>query len=232
MRAEVFEFGEVERVRGAVVVIDVLRAFTTEAYALAAGARHIVLARAPAEALRLRHRFSGALVMGEVAGLPPDGFDFGNSPVEIARAQVAGRTLIHASSAGTVAALAVARSCDVVYLASLVTAGATAAALAVLDRPISFVVSGTHCGWNGDEDRACAELIAARMTGERLDTTAIVERVLASTPGRFLADPDHPEYVHGDLDACTAVDRFAFALRLGACEHGFSVLREDPYARV
>ena len=48
-----------------VVVIDVIRAFTTAAYAFAAGARDIVLVSAVAEAFALKKCAPGVLLMGE-----------------------------------------------------------------------------------------------------------------------------------------------------------------------
>src|SRR5207237_5230955 len=65
---------------GTVVAIDVIRAFTTAAFALAAGARDIMPVGTVEQALELRARFPGALLMGEVGGYPIEGFDFGNSP--------------------------------------------------------------------------------------------------------------------------------------------------------
>src|SRR6266508_6970461 len=86
---------------GAVVVIDVIRAFTTAAFAFAAGAREIVLTSAVEEALALRAHFPGALVMGEVDGLPVEGFDFSNSPAELIGRDLGGRRMIQRTSAGT-----------------------------------------------------------------------------------------------------------------------------------
>ncbi|MCI0521281.1 MAG: 2-phosphosulfolactate phosphatase, partial [Chloroflexi bacterium] len=80
------EFTPIERchkAQGVAVVIDVLRAFTTAAFAFAAGAEEILLTDTVENALDLRRRFPGALVMGEVGGLPPQGFDFGNSPATL-----------------------------------------------------------------------------------------------------------------------------------------------------
>ena len=57
---------------GAVVAIDVIRAFTTAAFAFAAGARDIVLVGTVEEAFAQRERFPGALAMGEVDGLYSD----------------------------------------------------------------------------------------------------------------------------------------------------------------
>ena len=59
---------EVADVTGAVVAVDVIRAFTTAAYAFAAGARHIYLVDSVDEALALRDADSSLLVTGEDHG--------------------------------------------------------------------------------------------------------------------------------------------------------------------
>ena len=74
-----------------VVAIDVLRAFTTAAYALAGGAREIRLVAGVDEAIALGRSIPGALVMGEEHGRRPDGFDLSNSPVAVTKANVDGR---------------------------------------------------------------------------------------------------------------------------------------------
>ena len=71
------------RATGTVAVIDVFRAFTTAAVALANGASRIVMVRTVEEALALRDAGVGEVCMGKVRGRTPDGFDFGNSPYEI-----------------------------------------------------------------------------------------------------------------------------------------------------
>jgi 2-phosphosulfolactate phosphatase len=71
------------RATGTVAIIDVFRAFTTAAVALANGAARIVMVRSVEEALALRDAGIGQICMGEVHGRPPDGFDFGSSPFEI-----------------------------------------------------------------------------------------------------------------------------------------------------
>ena len=66
-----------EKESDTVVVIDVLRAFTTSAFAFAQGAREIALVSTVDEAFQLRDQYPDALIMGEVRGHPVDGFDFG-----------------------------------------------------------------------------------------------------------------------------------------------------------
>jgi len=63
-----------------VAVIDVFRAVTTAAVALANGASSIVMVRTVEEAPKLRDVEVGYICMGKVRGREPDGFDFGNWP--------------------------------------------------------------------------------------------------------------------------------------------------------
>ena len=97
--------------RGTAVIIDVFRAFTTAAVAFSRGADRIVLVAEVDEALELRRRGVGDMCMGEVGGMRPEGFDFGNSPFELSHADVQGKTLIQSTRAGTVG-VAAARDAD------------------------------------------------------------------------------------------------------------------------
>lgn len=89
------------RIRGTVVVIDVLRAFTTAAYAFAAGAKEIILVSEIGEAFALKDDLRNVLLMGEADGLPVRGFDYGNSPSALAGVDLAGVTLVQRTTAGT-----------------------------------------------------------------------------------------------------------------------------------
>ena len=109
---------------GAVVVIDVLRAFSTAAYALAGGARHVYVVGRVDEALAFKTANPGTLAMGEEHGRRPPGFDFANSPAELSRANVAGRVIVQRTSAGTQGVIA-ARAATRLWCAALVTASAT-----------------------------------------------------------------------------------------------------------
>jgi 2-phosphosulfolactate phosphatase len=84
----------VERAAGHVAIIDVFRAFTTAAVALANGASRIVMVGAVEEAMDLRARGVAQVCIGEVDGRMPPGFDFGNSPFGVSAVQFGGRTLV------------------------------------------------------------------------------------------------------------------------------------------
>ena len=65
-----------------VVVIDVIRAFTNAAFAFSRGAKEIYPVSTVEEALQFKAQYPEVLACGEVGGIPPEGFDFGNSPTQ------------------------------------------------------------------------------------------------------------------------------------------------------
>ncbi|KPV49729.1 hypothetical protein SE17_30955 [Kouleothrix aurantiaca] len=198
---------------GAVVVIDVIRAFTTAAFAFAAGAAEILLVSTVEEALALRDRFPGSYVMGEVDGLPVKGFDFSNSPGDLFGRDFQGARFIQRTSAGT---QGVVRSigAEPLLASSFVVAGATARFVRQLaPECVTFVVTGIYPPErDGDEDAACADYLAALLAGDAPDPTPFPQRVRNSAPGLIFADPAHPEFPAIDLGYATDLDRFDFAM--------------------
>ena len=181
-----------DRATGTVVVIDVVRAFTTAAFAFAAGAREVVLTDSVEEAFALRDRFaSGAgtalgdndvLLMGEVGGEPIEGFDLGNSPAALVASDMGltDRCLIQRTSAGTRGVVCASAGADVLLPGSLVVGGATARYLQQLaPEQVTFVITGAHGRGplDGDEDAAGADYIEALLarseTGQSVKPTAV-----------------------------------------------------------
>lgn len=199
--------------RGAVVVIDVCRAFSVVPWALGRGARCVVPVATPAEALALRPLLPGCVLAGEVDGRPLAGFDHGNSPVEIAGAELDGRVLVHRTSAGVQGLLAVTRA-EVILAASFLTAGATAA---WLRRRAPARITLVAMGWNGVEpaleDTACADYLAAALAGAPPPFAPIREAIRRDPTGQRFFDPALPWFSAADFDACMALDRFDFAVR-------------------
>ena len=96
------------------MVVDVLLAFTTEAFAFSRGASSIVLASTVEEALELKGRFDGSLAMGEAGTLPVPEFDLSNSPIDILDRDLNGRRIIivRATERRASIALATRRHCS------------------------------------------------------------------------------------------------------------------------
>jgi len=87
--------------RSVCVVVDVLRASSSIVTLLERGATHVVAAKDTNEARQLHQRLPDHLLCGEEHGLPPEGFDYGNSPSEFSRLDLSGRPVILATSNGT-----------------------------------------------------------------------------------------------------------------------------------
>jgi 2-phosphosulfolactate phosphatase len=173
------------RTTGSVAVIDVFRAFTTAAVALANGASKIVMVRTVKEALELRQAGIGEISMGEVHGRAPDGFDFGNSPFEVSTVDFQGKTIIQRTSAGTQGIVEAATKAERLYAASLVTAEATVRALlSASPDQISLVAMGDDGLSRTDEDELCAIHLRNRLEGRPGDPEAIRRLVLAGGESR------------------------------------------------
>ena len=213
-----------ERATGQVAIIDVFRAFTTAAVALANGAAQITMVGTVAEALALRDRGVGHLCMGEVAGLAPPGFDFGNSPFAIATIDFTGKRIIQRTSAGTQGIVGAGRATRL-YAASLVTANATARALAAgtPDR-ITLVAMGKGGLERTDEDDLCALHLRNLLQGRRGDPEAVRRVILAGGEAARFHTPTPPHLYPEDLEIALDIGRYDFAVRV-VIEEGRPVAR-------
>src|SRR5215468_11645514 len=86
---------------GLVIVIDVIRAFTNAAVIFSRSAREIYPVSTVEEALEFKRQIPNSLASGEVGGLPPEGFDFGNSPTQTNAFDLNGRIIVQRTGAGT-----------------------------------------------------------------------------------------------------------------------------------
>lgn len=221
-----FSIEGAKRARGATVVVDTFRAFSTAAYLLDAGVATLLLADSVDEARTLAAA-AGGLLCGEEGGVRPAGFDLGNSPGEVLEHDgLRGATVVQRTSAGTrCVRAAIAAGAEPVYAASLVVAAATA--LRVAGAELSIVTGGTG-GPGGsvvraDEDEATADYLESLLAGRRdppdLETIRDGEPGLRIRTGGWA----HPN----DLELALAVDRFSFAMRAEARRGDRVVLLRD-----
>ena len=208
---------------GLVVVIDVIRAFTNAAFAFSRGAERIHPVSDVDEALDFKRQNPGSLACGEVGGIPPEGFDFGNSPTRTNELDLRGCVIVQRTGAGT---QGVVRSVQASHMvaASFVVASATVKYIQSLQPDqVAFVVTGeTYDG--GVDDFTCAEYLEALLRGQSPDVAATLDRVRNSHDGIQFLNGDHPHAPPSDLDLCTAVDRFSFAMPVTR-ENGRHVMR-------
>ncbi|MCP2329558.1 2-phosphosulfolactate phosphatase [Hamadaea flava] len=199
-------------VGGVVIVIDVIRAFTTAAVAFERGVTEIACARSVEVGRTLCQRYPDRLLVGEANGIKPPDFDLGNSPMELATAQLDGRALIQATSNGT---LGLARCPDPVALLAVSARNVGAAARWIAsnhaDAPRVILCTGRTA-----EDWACARYLAGLLDGAEPDRADLVAGILdgAAEHARSYARRPVAERVDlsEDLRYCCDVDRSAFAM--------------------
>ncbi len=220
------------RAKGTAVVIDVFRACAAACHAVAAGAARLVPAGSVEDALALKRAHPEFLLMGERGCLKPEGFDFGNSPTEILGADLAGRTLVHATSAGTRGILAAMDSADEVLAMSFVNLAATAAYLSArMPGTVTLAAMGRAGETPAPEDKLCAMYLKNELEGVPNSMEAI-RGFLRNTPSAEIFFGETAIVPQTDFDLCLALDAFDFVLRAGRAPEGFVELRPlGPGAR-
>ncbi len=217
-----------KKAEGVVVIIDVFRAFTTAAVALSRGAERLILTTEIDDAYMLRKRKEAYYCVGEVDGKKPEDFDFGNSPFEIEQADVAGKTLVLSTRAGTVGANA-AWHAERLYGAAFTNARATAGLLRAANPPlVTLVPMGRNGRVRTDEDELCAIYLKNLLLGLQPPARALAEILRQSHEAQKFGDPAQPHFHPGDLDKALEIDRFPFAIRIARRDRQLVAAPEYP----
>ena len=230
MRIEVLDHVAGARAaRGTAVIIDVFRACSTLALAVAEGASGVLPAGAVTEAESLRARLPGALLTGERRGRALPGFDAGNSPSELQALGVRGRVLVHTTHAGTQGLVEATRASDVLT-GAFVNLSAVAAYIAAR-RPdrVSLVRMGHEARERCVEDDLCARCLIDLMEGRDPGLRRVADLLRDAPAARKFFDPSCDFAPQADFDVCTDVDRYGFVLRVRRAGDGLPELeRVDP----
>jgi 2-phosphosulfolactate phosphatase len=210
----------IDALRGVhVAVVDVLRASTTIATALANGAAGVIPVAEPADAIAVGHRLGRDRVLfcGERDSLRIEGFDLDNSPASFTEAAVTGKTLVMTTSNGTRALRAVANAASV-RTAGLVNRTATADALAHADGDIVIVCAGEANAFALEDAIGAGALVDALLNlvnrvelrdGAR--AAALLYRGVAGRLTDAIASADHAQALAQkgfapDVTRCAALD--------------------------
>jgi 2-phosphosulfolactate phosphatase len=161
------------------IVVDVLRATSTIAQALASGYERVLCAGEIDEARELRRTVPDSLLGGEREAQRIAGFDVGASPREFLGARA--RTLILSTTNGTRAILTAAAHADEVVLGSLLNLDAIVRHAAGRGVDVAVVCAGFKGAFALD-DAYCAGRIVQLLDGERSDAAIAAELVARAFP--------------------------------------------------
>ncbi|MCW3992210.1 MAG: 2-phosphosulfolactate phosphatase [Candidatus Bathyarchaeota archaeon] len=200
------------RARGLAVIIDVLRAFTTAAYAMANGAEGIIPIGCLEEAFELKRLHPGWVLMGERGGRRVEGFDYGNSPFKVRDVDLTGKTVIQSTGAGTQGVVN-AKGAKKLILGSFVTAGAIVRHIQrARPRLVSLVAMGSRGVARSVDDELCASYIEDALMEKTPDFEEIRRLIRGSPSGAKFFDPAQPQYREEDFHMALELDRFDFIL--------------------
>jgi 2-phosphosulfolactate phosphatase len=159
------------------VVVDVLRATSTIAQALASGYERVLCCAEIDQARALRARLPDSLLGGERQAVRVEGFDVGASPREFLEARA--RTLILSTTNGTRAILETAERCERVLLGGLLNLSAVAKAVG---NDNAVVVCAGFQGGFALDDVYCAGRIVQLLRSDRTHAATAAELLARAFP--------------------------------------------------
>ena len=198
------------------IVVDVLRATSTIAQALASGYRRVLCCAEIEDARRLRESTPDSIVGGERKAVRIEGFDVGASPREFLEPRA--EALILSTTNGTEAILRAAAACDVVLLGSLLNLDAVAGAARADGRDVAVLCAGFAAGFALD-DAYCAGRIVQLLGGRRTDAALAAELVARAFPDAYAgltARTYGPPGLEEDIAWCARENALAVVPRLSA----------------
>jgi 2-phosphosulfolactate phosphatase len=189
------------------IVVDVMRATSTIAQALASGYARVLCCAEIEEARRLREELGDAAITGgERDAKQIEGFEAGASPREFLEPRA--ETLILSTTNGTRAIVAAASSCGEVVLGSLLNLGAVASQARTRGEDTAIVCSGFKDAFAID-DAYCAGRIVALLDAERSDSAVGAELIADRFPNAIdgiNARTYGPPGLEDDIAWCSQVD--------------------------
>ena len=186
------------------IVVDVMRATSTIAQALASGYRRVLCCREIEDARALREELGDeAVVGGERKAVPIEGFDLGASPRDYLEPRA--ETAILTTTNGTRTILAAAENAEHVLLGSLLNLDAVAAAAGAPGEDVTVVCAGYE-GVFAIDDAYCAGRIVELLDGERTDAAVASAALARAYPNAWEgvnARTYGPPGLEDDLRWCT-----------------------------
>ena len=162
----------------AIVVVDVIRATTVATTAVSLG-RRVFPARTADEACVIAATLKEPLLVGELGGNKPYGFDLTNSPVEITARKDVHRPMVLVSSSGTQLLLNAVGG-QAIYLACLRNASAVARHVLGRHDRVAVLGAGSRGQFRREDQMGCAwvaaKLLDAGYRSETAKTSDLVSR--------------------------------------------------------
>lgn len=199
---------------GIVVIIDVFRAFTVEAYLMNNGAEKLIPVGDVELAYRYQEKNPDCILLGERHGKKLPGFDYGNSPSQIENVDFSKKTVLHTTSAGTQGIIHATKAKEILT-GSLVNAKAIAQYIKEKkENDVSLVCMGLEAKSQTEEDNLCAYYIKSLLEGNPMDYQKEIEKLKETSGSKFFDPTQQDAFPEKDFYLSTEVDKFPFVLKV------------------
>jgi len=203
-----------KKAKGLTVVIDVLRAFTTDAYIANNGAEKIILVGSVEDAFKIKKDNPDYILIGERNGIKIQGFDCGNSPAEVNNIDFTNKTVIQTTSAGTQGVVN-AKDADEIVLGNFVCLQAIVNYIKKVNPSIVTIVAMGEKGIEKtDEDELCAQAIRNLLLGNNTDFEKIKMNLQNAESAIKFFDISKSEFNEEDFHLAMDFNKFDFILKV------------------
>ena len=195
-----------------IVVIDVLRAFTTACYAMSNNPNDYIVVPDLDSAYNLKKKNPDYVLIGEKNGYDVPGFDYGNSPTQIKDLDFSNRTIIHTTTLGTKGISNALKHTGEIITGSFVNAKAIVNYVKKESPNIVYLFC-TDGRLNDNEDLMFAKYIKGYFENNPLDINIIREKLTKHESGtNYLINP-RTEYAKNDFFLALKLNKFNFVLK-------------------
>jgi 2-phosphosulfolactate phosphatase len=195
--------------RGLTVIIDVFRASNTIIACLGQGAEQIIPVGSLERAYQLKFSHPDHLLAGERKSLPPEGFDFGNTPAYASSLDLRGKKIIFTTSAGTQGIVS-ATGAEEIVVGSFANAGAVIRYIQNKNPDIlTLAAMGFESSEKAEEDEQCALYLKKILIGDNPDFTTMEKTIRQSKGAKRLINLDKED----DLDFALKKDIYQIVPR-------------------
>ena len=215
-----------KKATGVAVIIDVFRAFSVECYIMDKKPKALYACGDKTLAYNYKNEHKDALLVGERHGVMLEGFNYGNSPSQIEKADLSNKTIVHTTSAGT-QGIENAINADVILTGSLVNAKAIAEYIKKNNfKEVSLVGMGIETLYEAEEDTLCALYIKSLLEDKPLlDMNERIEHLKSTTGKKFFDEAQQSVFPKDDFRLSTDLNRFNFVLKVERRADGLNIVK-------
>ena len=193
---------------GVTVIIDVFRAGNTILSCFNQGAESVIPVGKLDRAYELKRQNPGYILAGERNSLPPEGFDFGNSPVEASKMNLEGQSVIMTTSAGTQGIVHAGAPTKILIATFANEKPVVEYIHSIQPEKVSLVAMGFNTTEKAEEDEWYAWYLEQKLTGENPDFQNIKSKLLHSKGAQRLKGINKQD----DLEFCLQLNTFDFVV--------------------